>query len=271
MIKNISSVVMASVLAFSFSASADNYSHKNNYKTDKYSYKNHHKKSHQMKPDNLGQAFTFVASRPFESVDGTFFLDGLVAGDGIRFFKEEMGYSDEEIEANRLAAIDFYQGRFGLDAINNPSVHLTSFELDPAADYRVLLASGKNMNPGKGWPIIDGGWALAVVDPNGVDLGGDFAGTHVPAGTMFTHGGSYVIKRGKHKKDIVINYQSRGPMQPVGRGGAINCEVTSSEFGNGVSWGYFEVHPLSNGQTAAQVRNVLTFPGFGYAEEMIEK
>jgi hypothetical protein len=37
-----------------------------------------------------------------------------------------------------------------------------------------------------------------------------------------------------------------------------------------VAWGYFEFHNLSNGQISAQVRNVLTFPGFGFEEESIE-
>jgi len=256
MIKNITSLLMASLLAFSFSASADN---------------NGHKKARNMSPDNLGKVFTFISTRPFDSVDGTFFLDGMLGGDGMDFFKNEMGYSDEEIEENRLAAIEFYQERFGLDVANNPGLYMTGFQIDPAADYRAILASGQGKGPGLGWPIIDGGWAVAVVNPDGVDLGGDFAGTHVPAGTMFAHGGSYVIKRGKYVKDIVIDYQSRGPMQPVGRGGVINCEVTSAMYGKGVAWGYFEFHALSNGQTAAQVRNVVTFPGLGYEEDRIQR
>lgn len=255
MYKKIALIVASLVAVISFNANA---SHDNDW--SKY-YKN--------SPDNLGKIFTFISTRPFDSVDGTFFLDGMAGGDGMDFFKNTMGYSDEEIAENKQAAIEFYQERFGLDA-SDPRLYLTGFQIDPAADYRAVLVSGKKRNPGKGYPIIDGGWALAVVDPAGIDLGGDFAGTHVPAGTMFAHGGSYVIKRGGSRKDIIINYKSRGPMQPVGRGGVINCEVSSDKFGEGVAWGYFEFHALANGQIAAQVRNVVTFPGFGYEEEMIE-
>ncbi len=257
MLKKITSLLASSLLVLSFSVTADG------------GHGMYSTKSHKNKPDNLKKVFTFISTRPFDSVDGTFFLDGMVAGDGMNFFKNIMGYSDAEIAQNRQDAIAFYQERFGLD-VNDPRLYFTGFQIDPAADYRAVLVSGKKRNPGKGYPILDGGWALAVVDPAGIDLGGEFVGTHVPAGTMFAAGGSYVLKRGNHKKDIVIDYQSRGPMQPVGRGGVINCEVTSDKYGDGVAWGYFEFHPLSNGQIAAQVRNVVTFPGFGYEEDMIE-
>ncbi|MFT7560031.1 MAG: hypothetical protein ACI93R_001946 [Flavobacteriales bacterium] len=111
---------------------------------------------------------------------------------------------------------------------------------------------------------------MAVVDPAGVTLGGEFEGVVVPAGTMFTAEGTYLVRRGLGRADIKIDYRSRGPMQPVGRGGAINCEVYHEKFGWGVSWGYFEMHPLDNGQIAPQVRNVLAFPAFGHEETKIQ-
>ncbi len=254
---------MASMLAFSFSASADswNWGH-----VFKHGWGHHH--HNKSRPDNLAKAMTFISTRPFDSVDGTFFLDGMVDGDGMDFFKNVMGLTDAEIDEKRENAIAFYMDRFGLD-VNDPRLYLTGFQIDPAADYRVVMMSGKRNNVGKGLPIVDGGFALAVVDPEGIELGGEFEGTHVPAGTMFAAEGNYVIKRGKGRKDLVLSYQSRGPMQPVGTGGIINCEVFHPVHGAGVGWGYFEFHTLTNGQTAAQVRNVLTFPAFGYEELMI--
>lgn len=221
-------------------------------------------------PDNLDKVFTFVSTRPFDSIDGTFFKDGMVAGDGMSFFKDVMGYSEEEIAANREAAKVFFMEKFGVD-VNDPRIYFTGFQIDPAADYRVLLESGVGKGPGKGYEIVDGGWAAAVVDPAGLELGGEFAGEWVPAGTMFAHGGSYVIKQGPGKDDIVINYKSRLPMQPVSKGGVIVCEVEHPEYGTGAAWGYFEFHSLSNGQISAQVRNVLTFPAFGMEETAIEQ
>lgn len=258
LVKTLSALLAASFLTLSFNSPAG----------QSYRFDDH--RGHKHRPDNLIKAMTFVSTRPFDSVDGTFFLDGMVGGDGMHFFKDVLGLTDQEIEERRLAAIDFYAERFGID-VNDPKVYMTGFQIDPAADYRAIMMTGKGKNPGKGYPIIDGGFAVAVIDPAGLDLGGEFEGTHVPAGTMFAAGGSYVIKRGHHKKDIVINYQSRGPMQPVGTGGVINCEVVHPVWGKGLGWGYFEFHSLSNGQISAQVRNVLTFPGLGIEETLIEQ
>ncbi|ESS66714.1 hypothetical protein MGMO_177c00050 [Methyloglobulus morosus KoM1] len=248
------------MMALSFSASA----------LDESSFDKHANHSHgKNNPDNLIKAMTFISTRPFNSVDGTFFLDGLFGGDGMGFFKNVLGLTDQQIEQKRNAAIAFYASRFGID-VNNPKVYFTGFQIDPGADYRVIMMTGEE-NPGKGYPIIDGGFAVAVTDPAGLDLGGEFMGTHVPAGTVFAAEGTYVIKRGKERKDIVINYQSRGPMQPVGTGGVINCEVVHPVWGKGLGWGYFEFHNLKNGQITSQVRNVLTFPGLGIEETMIQK
>ncbi|MEE9355677.1 MAG: hypothetical protein V3U75_08830 [Methylococcaceae bacterium] len=254
---NTALLFIVSLLAFSFTASAGSSFWDQDWGRGFY----------QRGPDNLGKAMTFISTRAFDSVDGTFFLDGMIKGDGMDFFKNTMGLSEEEIEMSREKALAFYKKRFGLD-IDDPKVYFTGFQIDPAAGYKVIMATGKRNHLGKGYPIVDGGWAYAVVDPEGLDLGGEFEGTHVPAGTMFAFG-NYVIKRGRGRKDLVLSYKSRGPMQPVGTGGVINCEVSHPKFGEGVGWGYFEFHELANGQVSAQVRNVLTFPKFGYDEELI--
>ncbi len=259
-VKNILVLLSASLLAISFNVSADNSS---------WPSDNEHSKA-KSGPDNLIKAMTFISTRPFNSVDGSFFLNGLFGGDGVDFFKNEVGLNDQEIEDRRNASIEFLAKRFGID-VNDPKVYFTGFQIDPAADYRVIMMTGENNDPGKGYPIMDGGFAAAVIDPAGLDLGGEFTGTHVPAGTMFAAGGTYVIKPGNHRKNIIINYQSRGPMQPVGTGGVINCEVVHPEWGKGLGWGYFEFHQLTNGQITSQVRNVLTFPGLGIEESMLVK
>lgn len=226
-------------------------------------------KDHTSSPDNYRETMLFIADRPFSSVDGTFFLNGIVGGDGVDFFKNVLGLSDEEIEESRQQAIAFYQQRFGLD-VNDPRLYFTGFQIDPAVNYRAVMISGEiRRTPRRdGYPIVDGGWGLAVMDPEGVDLGGEFEGVHVPAGTLFAKG-TYLIKGGKHGKDITVNYRSRGPMQPVGTGGVIDCEISHPDLGQGVAWGYFELHALPNNLTTAQVRNVLTFPAFGFEEAKV--
>lgn len=220
-------------------------------------------------PDNLIKAMTLISTRPFNSVDGTFFVDGL-AGDGMNFFKNVLGLTDQKIEQKRNAAINFLNKRFGID-VNDPKVYFTGFQITPDNDYRVLMMTGENKNLGKGYSVIDGGYAVFVTAPEGLDLGGEFAGTHVPVGTMFTAGGTYVIKRGENQKDILITYQSRGPMQSVGTGGVFNCEVFHPKWGKGLGLGYWEFHNLKNGQFTSQLRNTLTFPGFGIEEGLIEQ
>jgi len=251
--KRSSIFLLASLLALAFTVSADNSPWSGNL--------DHQKGNNQ--PDNFVMAMTFISTRPFNSVDGTFFLNGLLGGNGMDFFKNTLGLSDEEIEERRNSVVAFYTNRFGID-VNDPRVYFTSIQVDPAADYRVMMITGKGNNPGKGYPILEGGFVVVVVDPAGLDLGGEFIGTHVPMGAMFAAGGSYVIKTGGKGKDIVINYQSRGPTLFAGTGGIINCEVFHPVWGNGLGWGYFEFHKLTNGQSSAQIRNVLTFPGLGF-------
>jgi len=260
LMKSIFALITAALLAVSFAASAE----KSPWRGDPNDPQNKNA------PDNLIKAMTFISTRPFNSVDGTFFLDGLFGGNGMGFFKNVLGLTDQQIEEKRNSVIAFYAERFGID-VNDPKVYFTGFQIDPAADYRVIMMTGKDNDPGKGYPILDGGFAVAVIDPAGLDLGGEFVGTHVPAGTMFAAGGTYVIKLGEHRRDLVINYQSRGPMQPVGTGGVINCEVFHPVWGKGLGWGYFEFYTLENGQITSQVRNVLTFPGLGIEENLLEQ
>jgi hypothetical protein len=48
-------------------------------------------------------------------------------------------------------------------------------------------------------------------------------------------------------------------------------EVFHPEWGKGLAWGYLEIHNLPNGQISAQGRNVLTFPGLGIEETLLEQ
>ncbi|MCP5245667.1 MAG: hypothetical protein H6937_06890 [Burkholderiales bacterium] len=223
-------------------------------------------------PDNLTKAITFVANRPFDSVDGSIFRDGLIGGDGKAFFKNILGLSDQEIENKQQAAIEFLEQRFGID-VNNPGVIFTGFQIDPTINFKAIMMTGegKENNPGNGFPILEGGFIAVVVDPSGIDLAGEFAGVHAPAGTMLAAEGTYIIQRGKKYEDIVIRFQSRGPNFPVGTGLIINCELFHPEWGEGLGWAYTELHKLSNGQFVAQARNTLTFPGLGFEETMIEQ
>ncbi|ESS66712.1 hypothetical protein MGMO_177c00030 [Methyloglobulus morosus KoM1] len=153
-----------------------------------------------------------------------------MGGNGMSFFKNELGLTDQQIENKRQSAIMFFSKRFGID-VTDTKVVFNGFEADPATDYRVIMMTGEENNSSKGFPILEGGFIVAVMDSAGLDLGGEFEGTHVPAGTVFAAEGVYIVKRGGHKKDIFINFQSIGPNQPVGTGLVVNCEVSHPEWG----------------------------------------
>lgn len=218
-------------------------------------------------PDNLTHAITFIASKPFYSTDGSFLLNGLLGGDGISFFKQTLGLTDKQIEQRRDAAISFFSQRFGID-VNDPKVHFTGFQIDPTTDYRAIMMTGEDA--GIGYHIDEGGFIAVVMDTDGLDLRGEFLGQHVPKGTVFAAGGTYVINRPGHK-NITIDFHSRGPNLPVGTGKILNCELFNTKWGKGLGWGYTEIYPLPNGKTGSQVRMVLTFPGLGIEETLLGK
>lgn len=232
----------------------------------------HGKSSHRNKiPDDFNKMLVYVSSSPFISVDGSFLVDGMVQGDGLNFHSNVMGRSEEEIEASKQAAFDFFLQRFGLNAASS-DVYFTGFEATPDIKYHVAFSSGDYVPP-EGWRVNDGGWILAVVNPAGVDLGGEFAGTHVPAGTMFVMG-NYKIERkssGKHKKGlepIVIDYKSRKPILVESDGSfAVSCELYNEHWGEGQAIGATLPIFLNDGRMVYNTRNVLTFPPFGIEVE----
>lgn len=220
-------------------------------------------------PDNLIKSMTFIASRPFNSADGSFLLDGVFGGDGMNFFKNVLGLTDQEIKDRRNSAIEFFATSFGI-MVNDPRVYFTGFQIDPATDYRTIMMTGEEQRIGEGYPVLEGGFLLAVTHPDGIDLGGEFEGLHVPAGALFVAGGAYVIQPGKGKPDIVLNLQSRWPNLPYESGRVLNMEVSHPEWGKGLAWGNAQIHKLANGQDSSQVRVVLTFPGLGIEENLME-
>jgi hypothetical protein len=194
--------------------------------------------------------------------------------DGDYFQKDIMGRSDAEIAQNRADAIAFFIERFGIDpdsAEFEDDVMFGSFTFDPRNEYRAYTISGESV-PSSGWVVRDGGWSLAITNPDGLTLGGEFAGTEVPAGTMMVFG-EYNIERlgpgnsGKnsaHAEPLIIQYQSGGPIVPNADGSIMfQCELFSDDFGHGLAQGISAPQMMADGTVQANVRNVLTFPGFG--------
>jgi hypothetical protein len=178
--------------------------------------------------------------------------------DGAYFHRDIMGRSDDEIEQNRADAIAFFKQRFGIDVVDNEDVMFTSFTFDPRNEYRAYVIAGRDVPP-EGWTVRDGGWSAAVVNPDGLTLGGEYDGVHVPQGAMMVFGDYNIDVPGEDP--IIIHYQSGGPIFPTDQGIQFHCELISEDFGQGLAQGISAGAVQADGLFHANVRNVLTFPG----------
>jgi hypothetical protein len=206
-------------------------------------------------PSGFDQLLVYMAAGTFDPNDPDY-----QAPDGDFWHREIMGRSDDEIAQNRTEAVEFFKTRFGIDPDNDDSVMFQSFMVDPRNEYRAYVVADREV-PAEGWVVRDGGWSLAVMNPEGLTLGGDFEGVSVPQGSMMVFG-DYNIDTGA--EPIIIHYQSGEPIVPQAAGWiAFRCELISEEFGQGLAQGISARVTLENGLVNANIRNVLTFPGLG--------
>lgn len=211
-------------------------------------------------PEGYEQYLVFLGNGVWRSPDGSNFVDGLIEGDGMNFQRKVMGRSDEEIEEQRQLAIDFFLQRFGLDVVNDTeNLYFTGLEVDPRNRMRAYTISGVHV-PRRGWKVRDGGWGVFVINPEGVTLGGEFEGMHIPVNSGMVYG-EYNI-RVPFKENIVIQYESDFPFIADQFGaGAIRCKLFSEDFGEGLAGGI--VNPVfldDNFLIQQDIRNILTFP-----------
>ncbi len=206
----------------------------------------------------------FVANGRFQSADGSFMKDGIVGGDGVDFQKNIMGRSDSEIADLESQAIEFFANRFGVDVENNPDIIFTGYEVDPGINLRAYTVAGQSV-PSSGWHVDDGGWAVFVVNPEGITLGGAWEGFHLPANSALFFGDYKINGTDKfgRDKDIVIHYESDIPFI-MGQFGAgqIRCKTDSDKYGVGAAGGAARFTIL-NDDLLMQVdaKNIITFPG----------
>jgi hypothetical protein len=192
------------------------------------------------------------------------------APDTGEFFQTEvMGRSAAEIEADRQAAIAFYQRRFGLDFSGGDTDGAASF--GPFMDarrnnYRAYTISGENV-PGDGWFVDGGGW-MVQIGAGGMTLRGSYGGAGgqaVPEGSAMVFGEYFIHRpdgRSARLDPIIIHFESERPI--IGRPDGVisfQCGLSHPEWGEGVAEGV-AVPPLllDDGRVKVAVRNVLTFP-----------
>ncbi len=183
-------------------------------------------------------------------------LVGGFGGGNENFQKNVMKRTDEEIEENRQEAINFFQTKFGIDANDSANILFFGFEIDPRTNLRMIVQS-RAFVPRRGFKIREGGWGIAVLNPDGVPLGGDFEGT-LPAGAFLAFG-EYNIKR-PHRRNMIIKFQSDIPIISNGTDiTAVRYKISNNRLGEGIEQNTFTLTELEDGQISYLKRSVLTF------------
>lgn len=190
-------------------------------------------------------------------------VNGFCNGD---FFQKEVAHrTDAQIREQENLAKAFFLKRFGID-VDDPAnigrITLQMFTFHPDLEYRLYIASSTRVPP-EGWIVRDGGWKLEVIDPNGIDLGGEFAGQHANQGNLMFYGDYNILitnNGGVPKDELVIHYKSHKPAITTPDGMTFLCDVSQDKWGEGVGMGTFQAIKRPDGLIRANVRNALSFP-----------
>ena len=209
----------------------------------------------QQPPAGFDTMLVYLGTGVYDAADPNY-----EAPDADYWHREIMGRSDADIAQNRADALAFFAERFGLDPETQDGLAFTDFMVDPRNEYRAYVSSEVAI-PSEGWVVRDGGWRLAVTDPDGLTLGGEFAGTHVPQGAFFVFGEYNIDVPGGD--DIIIHYRSGSAIIGTDSGMMFRCDLWHAEWGDGLAQGLSAPRTLEDGRTQANIRNVLTFSGFG--------
>lgn len=197
--------------------------------------------------------------------DDAFIAVGLCSGGKRAFYQKIMNFTEQEFAAEEGKAKEFFLGRFGLDAdvlSEQGRALLFPFVLDPRRRYTTFVFSGECV-PSEGYEVRDGGFGMAVTDPEGVELGGEFVGQKMPVGALVVFGFYNIRVTGRSAREEVIRYRSLTPVLPSDAPVAGNCEVEHPVWGEGLAQVISGNEMLGDGQIQAVMRNVLTFPPFG--------
>lgn len=238
-----------------------------------YGYENVHEQQYH-KQDTLNRAtplgynkyIIIMGNGSYNSPDGTRFLNGLEGGDGIAFQHKVMGRSDAEIARLEQQAKSFFAQKFGLYAGSDDRITFTGFQIDPRNNVRAYSVSDED-TPLSGWEVASGGWQMTVVDPEGLTLGGEFAGRaiHVDPGTFFVFGDHKIIRseeedEGENEDAIVIRFKTGNPYEMPKNGGLVLMDLESDEWGKGSIGGSIVNAVSDDGLLQSRLRSVITFP-----------
>jgi hypothetical protein len=161
-----------------------------------------------------------------------------------------MGRDDAAIAAERARADVYFQATFG--ALYTPG-SLEAFGVDPRNEYRAYFISGMRVPP-EGFVVRDGGFR-ADLSNGGFVVFGDY---------------NIKVTKPSGAEPIVIHYESAEPIFETPTGLFFQCHLSSDDFedfGGGLAQGVSIPKTLPDGRVVANIRNILTFPGLGFAAQ----
>jgi hypothetical protein len=186
------------------------------------------------------------------------------------FFKGKLGMTEAQVQGVYADMAAYMGKKFGLD-VNNPSGFVVyPLTLDASMNYRCIASSDQEV-PSVGWEIRDGNWGVGVTDPDGITLGGEFAGMHAPVNSAIPFGYYHIqtnireaCRTGTQLKAYKVNYRGQCAITPDALGAMhFVCDLISPEWGKGVGQGI--TYPRFQSQTQAiyNVRQVQTYNATG--------
>ena len=198
-------------------------------------------------------------------------------------YADIMNFTPAEILVEQAKAKEWFVHRFGMD-VDDPAnagrLSLFPFTVNPNLDFRAFYISGRHV-PSDGYEIRDGGFALAVIDPAGFTLGGDFPGRHVPQGSLVAFGVYNILitnPAGDPVEEKLYYYRAdtaNAPVTLTGPDGGIfaaSCQLSTVPFQLGGQTGsdhngfvrlFQEVVLFDNGIFDTTTRHVVTVGGDG--------
>lgn len=176
-----------------------------------------------------------VGNGILDTVDGSIMLDGLDKGDGSVFQRDIMKRTHQEIAEEENKAIEFFLERYGIDVFNQDGIKYTGFQLDPRAHPKVFYASDEHIGEA-GWSLSMGGWGVFVVAPDGIVLGGEFEGMHVPFNTVILYADQFITREDATSFSYHLESDYPTSFDRFGTG-AIKFRIFSEEFGEGFAMG----------------------------------
>jgi hypothetical protein len=178
------------------------------------------------------------------------------------FFVDHFGHGPDEIEAEKQEAKDFFADTYGLDVdqlVADGRATFDEFRMDYDVNYRVRAMPGRYVQP-EGWLIDDLALSVTIIDPEGVELGGQYAGMTFGPGIVGVWG-YYAFDAlhpdGSFDETLTIKYHSDDiPTFSVDGRGLYYCKLYSDEFGTGLARITAIIRQNEDGTTSWDVSNV---------------